>query len=280
MCHRHDAESSIRTDSAHYRWGIDFPNPSSFEAAARTPNGGKAERFKVEQISHLRLERDQANNRVASLTDEIGSLKTNSAELLRLRGEVARLRREGRDSDHQIEKPPNVTSQQAEKSDLDRLNQITQWLQRHSSEKTPELKLLSAQDWLKAAEGGLDNEGDYPLAMSRLRMTAEAKGVLPALQAALKQYALANPGQFPQNLSELSVFLNPPLGEEILQRYEIAPVSGLQWAVGPSDVGLGSDWVITQKSPVNAQLVPKCREVRHLRCSSRTPAGAMFHLCR
>ena len=37
----------------------------------------------------------------------------------------------------------------------------------------------------------------------------------------------------------------------MLQRYEIMPLSGLRSAVGPSDVGLGSDLVITEKSPAN-----------------------------
>jgi len=206
----------------------------------------------VEQMSALKLERDQANNRVVSLVNELSRVKTNSAEILRLRGEVARLLNEGRDLKPQTEKSPVVSPQPAEKSEVDRLNQIAQWLQRHPSEKTPELKLLSAQDWLKAAEGHLDNEADYPFAMSKLRMTAEATRVLPVLQAALTQYASANPGQFPQNLSDLTPYFNPPLEEEMLQRYEIMPLSGLRSAVGPSDdINFGSDLVITEKSPAN-----------------------------
>src|SRR5436305_388187 len=59
----------------------------------------------AEQIDHLKLERDQANNRVVSLVDEVSRLKTNSGELLKLRGEVARLLSEVRDLNHQTEKP-------------------------------------------------------------------------------------------------------------------------------------------------------------------------------
>jgi hypothetical protein len=205
----------------------------------------------AEQMRIVQLERDQASNRVVSLSDEIERLTRDSGELLRLRSGVTRLRSEMQDSKHLAEKQPTVSPQKPEKSDVGRLNQITQWLQRHPSEKSPELRLLSAQDWLKAAEGSLDNEADYPFAMSKLRMTAEVQGVLPVLQAALKQYALANSGQFPEDVAELGQYMNPPLEEELLQRYEIQPVSGLQAAVGPSDVGLGSDLVITEKSPVN-----------------------------
>jgi hypothetical protein len=205
----------------------------------------------AEQIRTVQLERDQASNRVASLAGEIDRLTRDSTELLRLRSEVTRLRSEMQDSKHPIERQPTVSSPQPEKSEVGRLNLITQWLQQHPSEKSPELKLLSAQDWLSAAEGSLDNEVDYPFAMSKLRMAAEVKGVLPVLQAGLKEYALANSGQFPQNVGELRQYLNPPFEEELLQRYEIQPVSGLLAAVGPSDVGLGSDLVITEKSPVN-----------------------------
>ncbi len=46
----------------------------------------------VEQIEQLQHQRDDASNRLVSLADEIAQAKSNSTELLRLRGEVGRLR--------------------------------------------------------------------------------------------------------------------------------------------------------------------------------------------
>src|SRR5437667_1897230 len=46
----------------------------------------------VEQLGLLQRERDDATNRLASLVDELAKTKNNNIELLKLRGEVARLR--------------------------------------------------------------------------------------------------------------------------------------------------------------------------------------------
>ena len=57
----------------------------------------------AKQISHLQVERDQAGNHIVFLTHEVDRLITNSAELLKLRAEVATLRSEARDLSHQTE---------------------------------------------------------------------------------------------------------------------------------------------------------------------------------
>jgi RNA polymerase sigma factor (sigma-70 family) len=48
----------------------------------------------AEQIQQLQREKDEAANRLSSLADEIQRVRGNSAELLRLRGEVGRLRQQ------------------------------------------------------------------------------------------------------------------------------------------------------------------------------------------
>ena len=57
----------------------------------------------AKQIGHLQLERDQASNHIVFLTHEVDRLTTNSAELPKLRAEVATLRSEARDLSHQLE---------------------------------------------------------------------------------------------------------------------------------------------------------------------------------
>ena len=51
----------------------------------------------VEQIQDLQQERDDASNRLARLADENATLKNNSAELMKLRGEVGILRRQNQE---------------------------------------------------------------------------------------------------------------------------------------------------------------------------------------
>jgi hypothetical protein len=58
--------------------------------------------------------------------------------------------------------------------------------------------------------------------------------------------ALANPGQFPTDLSQLQPYFNPPVDPSILQRWEVAPKAAV-----PS-LGMGGDWIITQVAIVDA----------------------------
>ena len=61
----------------------------------------------------------------------------------------------------------------------------------------------------------------------------------------MKQYAQANNGQFPADISQLQPYFNPPVDDSILQRWEVAPASAV-----PS-VGVGNP-VITQIAAVDS----------------------------
>jgi len=207
-----------------------------------------------QQLAQLAAENRQYSNLLIQAKSSPAISNHPSAEVLRLRGEVARLRREAQEvaqSKAGVSKRADDASGPSEKSTPERLNQLIQWLQRNPSERIPELRLLSAQDWLKAATGSLDKEADYPLAMSQVRSMAEVNGVLPVLQSALKQYGQANAGQFPKDLSQLNPYFKSPIDEAILQRYEIMPASDLGQIIDTSEIGLGSEWVITEKAPAN-----------------------------
>ena len=189
----------------------------------------------TEQIQQLQRERDDATNQLASLVEEIRALKNNSAELLRLRAEVSRLRSDAND--------PGESSA---KSWLTRVNELKRRLEQTPGAKIPELQFLTEESWLDAAKGEFKTDEDYRKAMAALRMEGTMKFGL-MLQAALTKYARANHWQFPTDLSQLQPYSNDPLDSAILQRYQIIP--GIY--VG-NRVTIG-DWAITQKAPVDEQ---------------------------
>src|SRR5204863_2231902 len=72
---------------------------------------------------------------------------------------------------------------------------------------------------------------------------------VPMAFKALKQYAQANNGQFPTEISALEPYFAAPIDDAILQRWEIVPAKSLVQFLAEA----GGDWVITQKAPVNKQ---------------------------
>jgi hypothetical protein len=130
-----------------------------------------------------------------------------------------------------------------------RAAQLKRWLEETPQEKIPELKFLSEGDWIEMVDDPLVTDDDYRDAASRLRNRAEADFAEMALTA-LKQYAQANNGQFPTDLSELKPYLGSSIDDAILQRFEIVPAKSLVSFLSH----LGGDWLITQKAPINKEL--------------------------
>jgi hypothetical protein len=141
----------------------------------------------------------------------------------------------------------------SEKSELDRLNQLIEWLRRNPSENSPELKLLTAQEWLKFMDDKLNTDGDYLRNIAHVRAAIELTKITPALYSALKEYVKVNNGQFPTDLSQMKLYFDSPIDDAILQRWEIIPVTSVNPLIVKSGVDMGGAWVITQKAPVNAE---------------------------
>ncbi len=189
----------------------------------------------AEQIQQLQRERDDATKRLAELQAENERLKSNqnTAELLKLRGEVARLRNEAND-------PTDASA----KALAAKMNKLKQRLAETPGAKIPELQFLTDQDWLNAANGKLDTDADYRRALASLRSAAEGK-VASVLQKALKAYLQSGIGQMPTDLGQLQPYVDSPMDDTILQRWEIASAATVQ------SLGLGGDVIITQKAPVD-----------------------------
>ena len=88
-----------------------------------------------------------------------------------------------------------------------------------------------------------DTDKDIQQDLANVRHTAENNFAM-IVQPALTKYLKANNNQFPTDLSQLDPYFSQPLGEDMLQRWEIAPAS-----VNPS-VGVG-DTIITEKAAVD-----------------------------
>jgi RNA polymerase sigma factor (sigma-70 family) len=185
------------------------------------------------QMGQLQRERDDATNRLA-LISGIAEMKRNDSELLKLRGEIARLRSAGTaavSADNPL--GPEV------KSLLERVHKLKQELEATPGAKIPELQFLTDADWIEATKGDLDTESDRRKAFSYLRDTGQ-KRFLERMQSALKKYLESHADQFPTDISQLKTYFDNPPGDEILQRYQIVP-------------GTAGDNVITQKAVIDEE---------------------------
>src|ERR1035441_8733689 len=108
----------------------------------------------TERIQQLQHERDDATNRLVSLDNEITRLKGNTAELLKLRGEVARLRA---NAQPQSSNPIETDM----KSWLVRVGRLKQRLAETPEAKIPEMRLLDEKDYTDATQGLLNTEREY-----------------------------------------------------------------------------------------------------------------------
>jgi RNA polymerase sigma factor (sigma-70 family) len=189
----------------------------------------------TEQIQGLQQERDAATNQLGNLAAEEaqGKFGSNESELLRLRGEVTRLKARGND-------PTAV----AAKALIDKVNRLKERLDETPGARIPEMQYLTDENWLNAANRNLDTDTDYRQAMASLRNAAEEK-FASMLEPALNKYMQANNEQFPTDLSQLQPYFTSPADPAILQRWEITAPQTVP------NVGVGSQGIITETAPVD-----------------------------
>ena len=197
----------------------------------------------TEQIQQLRGERDDASNRLTHLADENAALKNDSAELVKLRGEMAQ-----RNADSAVPVTTNGgATQLTAQAWLDRVARLKERMEKTPDAKIPELQFVTEQDWLNATKGELNTEADYRRALSAIRAAGEGK-VASMLAKAVTTYMQDNNEQFPTDLGQLQPYLDTPLDNAILQRWEIVPASHVKsFAI----YGAKANVLITQKSPVD-----------------------------
>ena len=194
------------------------------------------------QLQQLQRERDDASNRLALLTDENAALKNDSADLLKLRGELSR----SKAVDAGSVAAEGDTVQFAAKSWADRVAQLKQRLEQTPGAKIPELKYLTDANWLNAARDPLVTDEDYRRAFASLRSAGENQ-FINLMYKALQDYLKESDGQFPSDLSQLKPYFETAPDEAMLQRYAIVPASSIP------NMKFGGDWLITLKDPVDVE---------------------------
>ncbi|NOS68502.1 MAG: sigma-70 family RNA polymerase sigma factor [Verrucomicrobia bacterium] len=195
----------------------------------------------VEQIQALQRERDEGKNRLAGLLEDISRWESNpnQTELLKLRGEVTRLKAAEN-------RKVNDPAEAAAKSWADRVTRLKQRLEQTPGAKIPEFKYLTDANWLDAASEPLVSDEDYRRAFARLRSVGENQMII-SMHKALGEYMKQNGGQFPTDLSQLKSHFETLPDDEMLQRYTIVPASQIP------NMKMGGDWLITVKNPVDEE---------------------------
>jgi RNA polymerase sigma factor (sigma-70 family) len=208
----------------------------------------------VGQAEALQRERNEMANRLSALADALEKSKGNSSELLRLRGEVARLRTDSRELAEMKAAEASDPAASELKSWLARVKQLKHEAENNPRAQIPEFSLLTEQDWLNAAKWygrrpQIDAETDLRIAMADVRQTAQ-NAFANLAQQALARYAKDHDGGFPTDLTQFKPYLpisvdGRNVDETILQRYKIEPAEKFHLKA------TGQDWVIALKELVD-----------------------------
>jgi RNA polymerase sigma factor (sigma-70 family) len=179
-----------------------------------------------EQLAGMAAENARLSNLLAQgAKSPQGTQEDRSAELLKLRGEVARLREESRELARLKSAPGDSGHDPSIESTLRTLGARATQLKRHLEQMPergiPELGLIGDKEWIDAVAGNaLQTDEDYRKALNSLRSSGKQRfGNL--MQKALKKYAEANDGMLPSELSQLQPYLERPIDPSMLQRYQL-----------------------------------------------------------
>jgi len=175
----------------------------------------------AEQNRLLQRERDAATNRLALMAASSPNPKGNSAELLKLRGEVTHLRNETNLLHAGATNSPEFEDL---KSFAARVSAVKQRLEEMPERKIPELQFLHDEDWFKniGETDPLETDDDFRREFAHLRDAAKDAFAQVAMNA-MGAYAAANGNQLPNDPLQLKPFFDPPLSDAdaILSRYKM-----------------------------------------------------------
>jgi RNA polymerase sigma factor (sigma-70 family) len=184
----------------------------------------------TEQMTPLASQNARLSNLIAQATENQVGQQSQSNEILKLRGEVARLRQDARESRTRAggNDPVDPSMQAAFDSLAARATKLRQRLEQTPERTIPELKFLTEKDWLNVAgdQDKLESDEDFSRAMSELR--ARSKSVFgEKMRKALRQYAEANGNMLPSDITQLQAYFGEPVDIAALQRYQIAASGSL-----------------------------------------------------
>jgi len=210
----------------------------------------------IQQIQQLSQAFSDATNQIALLRENNEHLNHNTAELLKLRSEVQGLRNESRQVAQRNTKDTIDPTESAAQAWLGRVKQLKQRFEQWPGKKTPELQLLSEQDWLnEAARSELNSEAAFREAMGHLRATAKNR-FATEVKEALEQFVQSNSNQYPSDPTQLIPYLKPP-ADSLLENYEIAKPGSVH---PPQPNSPGSEraetWALVEKGNFTPDGIP------------------------
>jgi hypothetical protein len=167
----------------------------------------------AEQIQQLTRERDEAKSRLTTRDDAVANAKGNSTEVLKLRGEVARLRGEANQAND-----PFVQSALQWRAKMEKLQRL---FEERPGQRIPEMQFLTEEQWLDLGkDADMDTEFGIGVALSNVRFAAQ-QAFAPTFQNALNKFKEANKGDLPDSIAKLNPFFDSPVDDAILERYEV-----------------------------------------------------------
>ncbi|MCI0533593.1 MAG: hypothetical protein L0Z50_00045 [Verrucomicrobiales bacterium] len=180
----------------------------------------------AEQNQQLLLERDDLTKKLAAAKQAGGQPSGSRNELVRLRGEVTRLRQSAQEL-AQLKAAAAATGtdpaiEATLKSWATRATQLKARLEQMPEKKIPELQPLTEKDWFDAIKNvkELETDADFRQALHSLRNSAkQAFGAMT--KEAIKKFAEANNGALPGDFSQLKPFFEAPVDDGALSRYSL-----------------------------------------------------------
>jgi RNA polymerase sigma factor (sigma-70 family) len=188
-----------------------------------------------QQIMQLTADLDKAAHR----NDGTVVVDRAAEELLRLRGEVTRLKAAA------VNASENDVTGLAAQAWLARVQLLKTYLTEHPEKRIPEVQFVTERDWLSVTASDFETDAKgitdagYRRALSLLYDMAKMKFSQKAIPA-LKSYELTHDHQFPTDVSQLKVHFTEPIDDAVLQRYAVMPKSAFK------GVRLAGDWVLAE----------------------------------
>jgi len=181
-------------------------------AQAKLRNENDFLRQEIQQQAQLSSENERLSALITQAAESNPQAlpKDQLSELMRLRGEVGRLRAEAQ------ELARWKSAQQKTP-----MSEARQKLSQMPEKMIPELKILDEKKWVEdARRGNLETEDGARQVLANLRRAAKIRFVSD-LGEALNEYLKASQGQLPSDLSLLKPYFKKPVDDEALQRYRL-----------------------------------------------------------
>jgi hypothetical protein len=178
----------------------------------------------TEQLAELKTENERLPKLVAQAKDSHTLSQAQFNELLKLRGEVARLRGESKElaqlKASDLETTNNPT-EVAARAWAGRAADLVQRVGQMPETKIPEFRFLTPADWLDVGkDAALDTDTDVRNAALMLGGLAKNQ-FAKLIRAALNGFLETHQGELPTEISQLRTFFPVSVEDEVLQRYEL-----------------------------------------------------------